>query len=87
MGKGLMMRPYYQWFYIAIIITFLSIPLHLYMHIAYATHSLEAIDLEGLYISLLLLGNIIVFAASIKYWWWLKKELIGSYVESGNLVI
>jgi len=79
MGKGLRLGSYYLWYYVAIIITLLTIPIHLYLHLSYETnHSLgAAIDLEGLYVSFLILSNIIVIIVSIKYWWWLKSELLG----------
>lgn len=79
MGKGMRLGSYHLLYYIAIIITLLTIPIHLYIHLNYKTmHSFEeAIDLEGLYVSFLLLSNIIVIMVSIKYWWWLKKELLG----------
>lgn len=79
MGKGLRLGSYYHWYYVAIIITLLTIPIHLYLHMSYdTTHSMdEALDLEGLYVSFLLLSNIIVIIVSIKYWWWLKNELFG----------
>ncbi|MCX9081923.1 MAG: hypothetical protein OIN83_06975 [Candidatus Methanoperedens sp.] len=79
MGKGLRLESYHLWYYIAIIITLLSIPIHLYLHLNYeTTHSLDAaIDLQALYVSFLLFSNIIVIIVSIKYWWWLKNELLG----------
>jgi len=77
MGKGLRLGSYYLWYYVAIIITLLTIPIHLYLHRPYETiHSLDA-DLEVIYVSFLLLSNIIVIIVSIKYWWWLKNELLG----------
>jgi len=77
MGRGLRLGSYHLWYYIAIIITLLTIPIHLYLHLFYA-HSLDAaIDLQGLYVSFLLLSNSIVIIVSIKYWWWLKNELLG----------
>ena len=79
MGRGLRLGSYHLWYYIAIIITLLTIPIHLYLHLFYEkTHSLGiALDLEGLYVSFLLLSNSIVIVVSIKYWWWLKNELLG----------
>ncbi|PWB49853.1 MAG: hypothetical protein C3F06_13610 [Candidatus Methanoperedenaceae archaeon] len=77
MGKGLRLGSYYLWYYVAIIITLLTIPIHLFLHLSYETiHSLDA-DLEVIYVSFLLLSNIIVIIVSIKYWWWLKSELLG----------
>lgn len=36
----------------------------------------SVLDLEGLYISFLIMSNVIVIIASSKYWWWLKDELL-----------
>lgn len=79
MGKGMRLGSYYLLYYVAILITLLTIPIHLYIHLNYENiHSLgEAIDLEGLYVSFLLLSNMIVIMVSVKYWWWLKRELLG----------
>lgn len=67
MGEGLMLAPYYQLYYVACIIVSLTIPVHMYS---------ESLDLKGLYISLLLIGNVIVILISIRYWWWLKNEIL-----------
>jgi len=77
MGKGLRLASFYLWYYVASIITLLTIPIHLYLHQRYETpHSLESvIDIQGLYFSFLLLGNVIVIFVSFKYWFWLKDEL------------
>lgn len=76
MGEGLMLAPYYLWYYVAIIIASLTIPLHVYLHQKYEMpHSMEYLDLQGLYISLLLISNVIVILVSFRYWWWLKDEI------------
>ena len=78
MGKGLRLPSYYRWYYAAYIITLLTIPIHLYLHMGYETpHSTESVlDLEELYMSFLIISNLIVIFASSKYWWWLKDELL-----------
>ncbi len=77
MGEGLMLAPYYRWYYVAIIIISLTIPLHVYLHQKYEIpHSMEYLDLHGLYISLLLIGNVIAILVSFRYWWWLKDEIL-----------
>lgn len=77
MGEGLMLAPYYRWDYIACFIVLLTIPLHAYVHIRYeAQHSGSPLDLEALYISLLLLSTVIVILVSYRYWWWLKDEIL-----------
>lgn len=77
MGEGLMLAPYYLWYYVAIIITLLTIPIHVYLHQKYEMpHSIEAtLDLQGLYVSLLLISNVIAITVSFRYWWWLKDEI------------
>jgi len=77
MGKGLRLASFYLWYYVACIITLLTIPVHLYLHTIHETpHLLEsAIDIQGLYFSFLLLSNVIVILVSFKYWLWLKDEL------------
>jgi hypothetical protein len=79
MGEGLRLAPYYRWHYAACIITLSTIPLHLYIHQNYAIPDLtgSSLDLQVLYISLLLIGNVIVILVSFRYWGWLKNELLG----------
>ena len=78
MGKGMRLPPYYLWYYLAGILTAMTIPVHLFLHQKYGSpHSQETvIDLQAVYFSFLLLSNIIVIIVSIKYWWWLKDELL-----------
>ena len=78
MGKGLRLPSHNRWYYAACIMTLLTIPIHLYLHQIYENpHSMESVlDLEGLYISFLIMSNVIVIIASSKYWWWLKDELL-----------
>jgi hypothetical protein len=78
MGEGLRLPPYYRWYYLACIIAFLSIPLHIYLHQNYAIHGLEndSLYIQGIYIFILLLSNVIVILVSIKYWGWLKDEIL-----------
>jgi len=77
MGEGLRLAPYYRWYYVASIITLSSIAVHSYLHQKYGILPLadSSLDLQGLYISLLLIGNVIVILVSFRYWWWLKDEL------------
>ncbi len=77
MGEGLKLAPYYRLNYAACILTFLTIPLHVYLHQNYdMPHSPETLDLQGLYVSLLLISNIIVLLVSLRYWIWLKDEIL-----------
>ncbi|MCX9029568.1 MAG: hypothetical protein OIN86_15480 [Candidatus Methanoperedens sp.] len=76
MGKGLRLASFYLWYYVACIITLLTIPIDLYLHQRYETPHLPAIDIQGLYFSFLLLSNVIVILVSFKYWLWLKDELL-----------
>lgn len=77
MGEGLRQPPYYLWYYVACIVILLTIPVHTYLHQNYQTpHSLESLlDIQGLYIFLLLTGNVIAILVSFRYWWWLKDEI------------
>jgi len=77
MGEGLRLPPYYRWYYVSCFITLLTIPLHIYLHQNYDL-SLEndSLDLQGIYVFMLLLGNVIVILVSIKYWGWLKDEIL-----------
>jgi hypothetical protein len=79
MGEGLRLPPYYRWNYIACIITLSTIPLHLYLHQTYDIPDLagSSLDLQVLYIFLLLISNVIVILVSFRYWGWLKDELLG----------
>lgn len=78
MGEGLRLPPYYRWYYAACIIAFLSIPLHIYLHQNYGIQGLknDFIDFLGIYVLMLLLSNVIVILVSIKYWGWLKDEVL-----------
>ena len=76
MGEGLRLPSYYLWYYVAIIVALLTIPVHVYLHQKYEMpHSVESLDLQGLYVSLLLISNVIVILVSVRYWWWLKDEI------------
>ncbi|MCZ7383028.1 MAG: hypothetical protein O8C64_15835 [Candidatus Methanoperedens sp.] len=79
MGEGLGLPPHYRWHYAASIIALSSIPVHLYLHQNYDMSGLadSSLDLQALYLSLLLISNIIVILVSFRYWGWLKDELIG----------
>lgn len=75
MGEGLRLPRYYRWHYAACIIALSSIPVHLYLHQPGLAGS--SLDLQALYISLLLISNVIVILVSFRYWGWLKDELLG----------
>jgi hypothetical protein len=71
-----MLAPYYRWYYVASTITLLTIPVHVYLHQeSEIPHSVESLDLQGLYISLLLISNVVAILVSFRYWWWLKDEM------------
>ncbi len=78
MGKGLMLPRYYLWYYVSCILALLIIPLYAYLHLRYEiTNSPELVNLQALYFSMLLVSNVIAILVSIKYWWWLKDEILG----------
>lgn len=79
-----MLPPYYLWYYVAIIITLLPIPIHAYMLQKYELPQLAgySLGLEGLYVSLLLISNVIVILVSYRYWWWLKDEIFSNRPKS-----
>ncbi|MCZ7392044.1 MAG: hypothetical protein ABOK23_10125 [Candidatus Methanoperedens sp.] len=81
MGNGLGLAPYYLWDYVACIIALSSIYVHAQLH-PIPQHA--SLDVQGLYISLLLLSNVIVVIVSFKYWWWLKDELGGKSEQGGK---
>lgn len=78
MGEGLMLSKYYRLDYVAAILALSTIPVHFYLHQKYELpHAENAfLDMEGLYIFLLLVSNVIVILVSIRYWWWLKDEIL-----------
>jgi uncharacterized membrane protein len=78
MGEGLRLPRYYRWYYAACIIAVVSIPLHIYLHQNYNDPGLknDSIDVQGIYVLVLLLSNVIVILVSIKYWGWLKDEIL-----------
>ncbi len=78
MGEGLRLPPYYRWYYAAFIIVLLSIPLHIYLHQNYNLQGMEngSLDIQVIYVFMLLLSNVIVILVSIKYWGWLKEEIL-----------
>lgn len=78
MGKGLRLSHFYLWYYVASLLSLLTIPIHLYLHTKYENPHLSgsALDIQSLYFFLFLLSNIIVIIVSFRYWWWLKDELL-----------
>ncbi len=78
MGEGLMLAKYYRLDYIASILALSTIPIHIYLHQKYELPHAEGafLDIEVLYIFLLLVSNVIVILVSVRYWWWLKDEIL-----------
>ena len=78
MGEGLMLSKYYRLDYVSVILALSTIPVHFYLHQEYELPHAENtfLDMEGLYIFLLLVSNVIVILVSIRYWWWLKDEIL-----------
>lgn len=74
MGEGLMLSRYYLWNYVACIIVLLAIPIHAYFHLKNGVAHSSAF--QALYLILLLIGNIIVVLASVRYWGWLRDEIL-----------
>lgn len=79
MGEGLMLPSYYLWDYVAGIIALSTIPFHVFLHQTYdMPHEPGTLlDLQGLYILMLLISYLIVILVSFRYWWWLKDEIWG----------
>ncbi len=71
MGEGMGIPKYYLLYYIAILALILTIPA------GWSIHYIESGNSENLVFVLLITGNVIATAASFKYWWWLKGELLG----------
>jgi hypothetical protein len=81
MGKGLGLARYYLWDYVACVIALSSIYVHAQLH---PIPQPSSPDVQGLYISMLFLSNVIVILVSVKYWWWLKDELRGKPEQGGK---
>ncbi len=71
MGEGMGAPKYFLLYYFAVIVLIMTIPAGWRIH--YASSGETAGD--TLFV-LLIIGNLIVLAASYKYWWWLKDELL-----------
>ena len=71
MGEGMGLRRYYLLYYIAILSLILIIPA------GWSIHYAGEKGREDTLFVLLIVGNVISLAASFKYWWWLKSELLG----------
>ncbi len=78
MGEGMHISGYYLLYYIAILVLILILPAG--WSIYYAGER----GLENSLFALLTLGNIVAIAASFKYWWWLKKEILGNKYKGGE---
>ncbi len=70
MGEGMGLPKYYLLYFIVILLLILTIPAGWSIHYAKERSS------EDTLFALLIIGNIIAIAASFKYWWWLKSELL-----------
>ncbi len=70
MGEGMGAPKYYLLYYFAVIALIMTIPAGWQIHYASSMTSGDSL------FALLIIGNSIVLAASYKYWWWLKDELL-----------
>ncbi|MCX9011199.1 MAG: hypothetical protein OIN66_08765 [Candidatus Methanoperedens sp.] len=71
MGEGMGISKYYILYYFSILALILTIPE------GWSVHYAGNRDSGGTLFALLIIGNAIAIAASFKYWWWLKDELLG----------
>ncbi len=70
MGEGMGLPKYYLLYYIAIVFLVLTLPS------GWSNYAGIGNSKDPLFL-LLTAGNAVVLAASFKYWWWLKSELMG----------
>lgn len=70
MGEGMGLPGYYRLYYIAILSLILTLPTGWSIHYTAKESSQEILFV------LLIIGNAIAIAASFKYWWWLKNQLM-----------
>ncbi len=78
MGDGLRLPGYYQFYFVAIFIMLLTVP------IGWSVHYAGEKGKEDILFVLLIMANVIAVAASYKYWWWLKDELWIRKKETGE---
>lgn len=71
MGEGMGVPRYYILYYFSILALILAIPEGWSVHYTENRGSVDTL------FALLIIGNVIAIAASFKYWWWLKDELLG----------
>ncbi len=69
MGEGLRLPKYYLLYYISILALILALPVGWSIHY-------EENGSQDILFALLTTGNAVALAASYKYWWWLKNELV-----------
>ncbi len=69
MGEGMGLPKYYLLYYIAIVALILTLPA------GWSNYAGSGNSKDTLFM-LLTAGNAVVLAASFKYWWWLKSELV-----------
>ena len=68
LGEGMRLPRFYKLYFVAILVTILTIPQ------GWSIHFLGESGSEDTLFVLLTTGNIIVVITSYKYWWWLKDE-------------
>ena len=71
MGEGMGVPKYYILYYFSILALILTIPQ------GWSVYYFGNRDSGDTLFALLIIGNAIAIAASFKYWWWLKDELLG----------
>ncbi len=70
MGQGLGLKSYYYIYYAAIL-------LFLAAMILLIVSQTPSKDTWSIAYALFIIGDLIALLISFKYWWWLKKELVG----------
>lgn len=71
MGEGMGIPKYWILYYFSILTLILTIPA------GWSVHYTGNSDSGDTLFTLLIIGNVVAIAASFKYWWWLKDELLG----------
>jgi len=70
MGEGMALPGYYRLYFIGILALLASLAAGWSVHYAQKKNLLDILFI------LLITGNTAAIAASFKYWWWLKHELV-----------
>lgn len=73
MGEGMGITKYCILYYFSILALILTIP------VAWSVHYTGNRNSGDTLFALLTTGNVIAIAASFKYWWWLKDELLDKH--------